>query len=366
MFHDIFKNKTVLVTGHTGFQGSWLSLWLDTLGTNVIGYSLKAPTKPSMFEITKLKNNIVDINGDVRDLPHLEKIMKKYKPQFIFHLAAQSLVRPSYEIPIETFHTNVIGTANVLESMRKTSSVKVGIMMTSDKCYENTTMKKIFKESDPMGGYDPYSASKGAAELISSSYKNSFFNSNDNNGVGISTIRAGNVIGGGDWAKDRIIPDCIRYLMKNKIIPLRNPHSIRPWQHVLEPISGMLWLASNMWKKPIKFSQAWNFGPSLKNNNIPVRDVVKEIISQWGNGKWADRSKGSNMHEANMLKLDSTKALKVLKWKTVFSFKKSIQETISWYKNYADRNNKMKDFSIGQIENYVNNARKKDILWAKS
>lgn len=368
MFCDIFKNKKVLVTGHTGFQGSWLSLWLETLGANVIGYSLKPPTKPSMFEITELKNNIIDINGDVKDLPHLEKVMKKYKPQFIFHLAAQSLVRLSYEIPIETFHTNVIGTANVLESIRKTPSVKVGIIMTSDKCYENTTTKKVFKESDPMGGFDPYSASKGASELITTSYRNSFFNSKNNHDVSISTIRAGNVIGGGDWAKDRIIPDCIRYLMKKKTIPIRNPNSVRPWQYVLEPLSGMLWLAHNMWKEPTKFSGAWNLGPELQNNNISVKKIVTEIMSQWKNGKWLDKSKhnSKNVHEAKILKLDSNKALKLLDWKTVYSIKESIKETIDWYRNFANRNSKMNDFSTHQIENYVNRAKEMNITWSKS
>ena len=270
-FKQFFKNKTVLVTGHTGFQGSWLSLWLKLLGSNVIGYSLEPPTQPSLFETLSLEHEINHIIGDLRDKEKLSSSIKQNKPEIIFHLGAQALVRKSYSEPLETFETNTMGTANLLEAIRDCSDVKVVVIMTSDKCYDNTDDEHPHTENDPMGGFDPYSASKGAAELVVSSYRNSFFNSKNLTQIG--SVRAGNVIGGGDWAQDRLIPDSVRALMKNQNIKIRNPDAKRQWQYVLESVSGMLWLAVKM-SEEHKFSEAWNFGPDKNYNSLQVEDIV--------------------------------------------------------------------------------------------
>ena len=273
IFDGVFKGKTVLVTGHTGFIGSWLTLWLNQLGANVIGYSLNPPTNPSLFDILNFGNDITNVISDIRDKEKLFETVKKYEPEFVFHLAAQSLVRDSYENPLDTFEVNVLGTANVLDVLRFSSSVKVALIMTSDKCYDNKINDRVHVEDDPMGGIDPYSASKGAAELITSSYRNSFFDPRDHK-MSVSTIRAGNILGGGDWAKDRIVPDSIRAIIKNQNIRIRNPDSIRPWQYVLEPISGMLWLASKMRSNKKEFNQSWNFGPNIEQKLLTVKEIV--------------------------------------------------------------------------------------------
>jgi CDP-glucose 4,6-dehydratase len=344
-----FKNKTVLVTGHTGFIGTWMSLWLDLLGAKVIGYSLNPLTKPSIFEILKLKKNITHVIGDVTDFEKLQQIIKTNKPEFVFHLAAQAIVRESYDNPLETFQTNVMGTANILESI-KNSSVKSCIIMTSDKCYENRELGRAFKESDSMGGNDPYSASKGAAELVTTAYRNSFFK---NKKIGIASVRSGNVIGGGDWSSDRLIPDCFRSLYQNKIVSIRNPNAVRPWQFVLEPISGMLSLALHLRKNPMLFSEPWNFGPS-SSKKLTVEQIVKKIIEQWGQGKYKKNStkKDKEYHEAKILMLNSTKAKKLLNWNSVYTNNESLFETIEWYKQYYNNEN-MIDFTIKQIQNYL-------------
>ena len=351
-----FKNKTVLVTGHTGFIGTWMSLWLDMLGANVIGFSQKPNTAPSMFKITGIKKNITHIIGDITNFHKLRQIIEIYKPEFVFHLAAQSIVRTSYEYPLKTFQTNVMGTANILESI-KNSSVKSCIIMTSDKSYENKEFGRPFKENDPMGGSDPYSASKGAAELVTSAYRDSFFR---NSKIGIASVRSGNVIGGGDWSVDRLIPDCFRSITKNEKIILRNPNAIRPWQFVLEPIFGMFSLALRLRKKPTHFSEPWNFGPSL-DKKLTVEQVVKKIIKQWGQGKYEiySNKKDKSYHESKLLMLNSIKANKLLEWKSIYTNTESLFETIEWYKQYADKNN-MKDFTLKQIEKYVINMTKDD------
>ena len=345
-----FKNKTVLVTGHTGFIGTWMSLWLDLLGAKVIGYSQNPPTKPSIFEIVKLKKNITHVLGDINNFEKLQQTIKTNKPEFIFHLAAQSIVRESYENPLETFQTNVMGTANILESI-KNSSVKSCIIMTSDKCYENRELGRAFKEYDPMGGNDPYSASKGAAELVTTAYRNSFFK---NNKIGIASVRAGNVIGGGDWSTDRLIPDCFRSLYQNKTVSIRNPNAVRPWQFVLEPIFGMLSLALHLRKNPTQFSEPWNFGPA-SNKKLIVEEIVKKIIQQWGKGKYKKNStkKDKKYHEATTLRINSKKAKKLLNWNSVYTNNESIFETVEWYKQYYGKND-MKEFSIKQIQKYMN------------
>ena len=365
MFKGIYKDRTVLVTGHTGFIGSWLVLWLQSLGAKVVGYSLESSTKPSLFETLGLENEITHIIGNVQDNQNLSDNIEKYKPEIVIHLAAQPLVRVSYEDPVETFRTNILGTVNILDSIRKSGSVSSCVVMTSDKCYQNLDADRFHKETDPLGGSDPYSASKGAAEIITNSFRNSFFNKSN-----IATVRAGNVIGGGDWAKDRIVPDCIRALTTNKKIMVRNPSSIRPWQFVLEPISGILWLGSKLYTKPEKYSEAWNLGPN-QTSNITVETVVQNIIRIWDKdgsekGSWLDTSKESKNqpNESISLLLDSTKALTSLEWKTIYSFETAINETVSWYKSYYNNDTSMKELSVHQIEQYSKTADQMNITWA--
>ena len=365
LFEGVFQNKKIFVTGHTGFQGSWLILWLKSLGAKVTGYSLSPPTKPSLFEILQLKQDINHILGDVRDHSFLQKCLIKHKPDIVFHLAAQPLVRLSYEKPVDTFHTNIMGTVNLLEAIRNTQSVKAGIIITSDKCYENKEWTFAYRENDPLGGFDPYSASKGATEIITSSYSRSFFHSdNKKRNVGIATVRAGNVIGGGDWAQDRIVPDCIRSINSGKLIQIRNPKSIRPWQYVLEPISGMLLLASKLWKNPYSYNESWNFGPNL-STNVTVKELVIQIIKEFEQkAKWKDVSKNTKnaAHEANFLRLDSTKANNLLGWRQTYSIKETISETASWYKNYVKKREMIK-FTVSQIEKYVEKAKYMNADW---
>ena len=359
-FKGIYEGKTVFVTGHTGFIGSWLVLWLQSLGAKVVGYSLEAPTKPSLFETLGLENEITHIIGNIQDKQNLSDSIEKHKPEIVIHLAAQPLVRASYEYPVETFLTNTLGTVNILDSIRKSDSVSACVVMTSDKCYQNLDPNRFHKETDNLGGNDPYSASKGAAEIITNSFRNSFFN-----GEGIATVRAGNVIGGGDWAGDRIIPDCIKALTSDKKVMVRNPSSIRPWQFVLEPISGILWLGSKLYTKPEKYSEAWNLGPN-QVDNITVEKVVQNTIKIWNEGDWVDTSKESKNqpNESISLLLDSTKALTSLEWKTIYSFETAINETVSWYKSYYNNDTSMKELSVHQIEQYSKAADQMNITWA--
>ena len=367
LFNGIFKNKTVFVTGHTGFIGSWLVLWLQSLGAKVIGYSLEPPTKPSLFETLSLENEITHIIGDIQDKQNLSDNIEKHKPEIVIHLAAQSLVRASYEDPSKTFQTNILGAVNILDSIRKLDYVKACVIMTSDKCYQNLNSNHFHKETDPLGGNDPYSASKGAAEIITNSFRNSFFNTEKNHdkNTGIASVRAGNVIGGGDWARDRIIPDCITALTTDKKIRVRNSSSIRPWQFVLEPISGILWLSSKLYTNPKTYSTAWNFGPN-QTNKITVEKIVQNIIKIWNRGDWVDVSKESKDQsiESVSLLLDSTKALNSLEWKTIYSLETAINETISWYKSYYNNHVSMRELSINQIEQYSKKANQMNIAWA--
>ena len=354
-FENIFSGKTVFITGHTGFIGTWTSLWLKSLGANVVGYSIDIPTKPSMFEIIELKNYVTDIIGDVNNLKKLQKSIDEFKPSFVFHLAAQPLVRVSYEKPIDTLQTNIMGTANLLESIRHASSVKSCVILTSDKCYKNIEKNHAYKEDDHLGGYDPYSSSKAGTELIISSYRNSFFTSQkEESKAGIASVRAGNVIGGGDWGEDRLIPDCVKSLISGKKILIRNPDYVRPFQYILEPVSGILKLSQKMWKDPENFSTSWNMGPKNSKDKIQVKHLVDSILKQWGNGEWED---GSNLnsglkHEAKLLMLDSTKAKKLLNWKTILSIREAISETVSWYSAFIDKKLDMNKFTLSQIENF--------------
>ena len=358
-FRNTYKNKKVLITGHTGFKGSWLSLWLTELGANVIGYSLEPPTEPNLFESVNLKDKITHIIGDVRDEKHLTAIFEKYLPEFVFHLAAQPLVRISYKEPKLTYETNVMGTVNVLEAVRKTKSVRVCVIITSDKCYENKEWVYGYRETDPMGGYDPYSSSKGCAELVTSAYRKSFFNPEDygkNHNVALSSVRAGNVIGGGDWGEDRLIPDCVRALSQNKAIVIRNPQATRPWQYILEPLAGYLLLGALMHEGGTKYSSAWNFGPNGESI-ITVEELVKLVIKHWGSGNYT-MDTSTHPHEAGLLKLDASKARALLGWKPIYDVYEAVEKTINWYKNFYNgmRKEELYEFTIGEIMEYSNHA----------
>lgn len=359
IFSDAFRGKDVLITGHTGFKGGWLALWLESLGAKVTGYSLDPPTEPSFFESVGLKEKVFHIKGDIRDLDHLTKVVAQQRPEYVFHLAAQPLVRRSYRIPIETFEVNVMGTLNVLESIRRSQSVMACLCITSDKCYENQEWVYAYRENDSMGGHDPYSASKGAAELAISSYRRSFLNPGCGSRLSISSARAGNVIGGGDWAEDRIIPDCVRAITSGKAIQIRNTQAIRPWQHVLDPLSGYLTLAARMGQEAERFSGAWNFGP-LGANSITVERLVDDFIKEWGPGRREKASAHREVepHEASILRLDCTKANSLLGWLPVYSISKSIKETASWYRAFYSGEANMYDFTIDQIKSYDAWSRK--------
>lgn len=366
LFNNIYKGKKVLLTGHTGFKGSWLTLWLKQLEAEVIGYSLEPPTDPSLFEILNLEKEIIHVIGDIRNEKRLKETFKKYKPDIVIHMAAQPLVRYSYMNPKETYETNVLGTLNVFEAVRESKTVRVVINVTSDKCYENKEWVYGYRENDPMGGYDPYSSSKGCAELLTSAYRNSFFNPENygkTHNVALASVRAGNVIGGGDWAEDRLIPDCIRALSKKETIYIRNPHATRPWQHVLEPLSGYLWLGALMWQDPTKYSEGWNFGPN-DEDILTVEEIVKDVIKIWGNGEYVVNS-DNRFHEAKLLKLDISKAHFYLKWKPVYNAKKSLVETVNWYKTYFSNPEKIYDFTINQLLSYIKEAENKGLIWTK-
>jgi len=329
IFNSTYKGKTVLVTGDTGFKGSWLATWLLDLGANVIGYALEPNTENDNYVICNLADKITHIDGDIRDYQTLLNVFSKYKPEIVFHLAAQTLVLNSYKDPLCTYSTNVMGTVNLFEAVRHTPSVKVAINVTSDKCYENREWVYGYREVDPMGGKDPYSASKGASEIITSSYMRSFFNQDDT--ANIASVRAGNVIGGGDWADNRIFPDCMRALLNDKPIVIRNPEAVRPWQHVLEPLSGYLTIGSLLYTDGQKYSGAWNFGP-LSKNLVSVKQLVEETVKQWGSGKYIVEHGSDNSHEANLLHLDISKAVNALKWLPVLDFKQTVEFSIDEYR----------------------------------
>ncbi|RZD43348.1 MAG: CDP-glucose 4,6-dehydratase, partial [Thaumarchaeota archaeon] len=341
------------LTGHTGFKGSWLSIWLKKLGVELIGFSKDIPTEPSLFELAKVSEDMKSIIGDIRDFSVIQKIIQENQPEIIIHMAAQALVRKSYEDPLNTFSTNIMGTANLLESLKQSKKTRVVINVTSDKCYENNGEENIFSENSPMGGYDPYSSSKGCSELITSAFKNSFYNSKefDLHKLSLSTVRAGNVIGGGDWAKDRLIPDIINSIVKKIPTQIRNTESVRPWQFVLEPLQGYLILAEKMWKEGNEFSGAWNFGPD--NEGCKSVKWILEKISKNFNNTWVwENDAKKNPHEASMLKLDCNKAKKRLNWKTKLSIDETLEWTINWYKEFL-KNSNMKKYTENQINRFV-------------
>lgn len=353
IFNNFYKGRRVLVTGHTGFKGSWLSIWLHELGADVIGVGLEPYSDRDNYVLSGIgKKIIADIRADIRDLQKMKSIFAEYKPEIVFHLAAQPLVRLSYEKPVETYESNVMGTVNILEAIRATDSVKVGVMITTDKCYDNKEQLRGYKEDDPFGGYDPYSSSKGACEVAIQSWRRSFFNPEqfEMHGKSIASVRAGNVIGGGDWSLDRIIPDCIRALEAKKPIEIRSPKSVRPWEHVLEPLSGYMLLAKKMWDNPTEYCEGWNFGPEAKSVSS-VWEVATELVKNFGEGELKDCSNPNAVHEAQLLMLDITKAKTRLGWKPRLNMQECIALVIDWYKRY--KNEDVYNLCVEEIKKFV-------------
>ncbi len=349
MFNNIYLNKKVLVTGHTGFKGSWLSLWLTSLGAKVCGYSLDPNTKPSMFNSLNIGKRIEkSVIGNILDEEKLKKTINDFQPDIVFHLAAQPLVRLSYSEPVMTYKTNVIGTLNVLEASRNCHSVKAFVNVTTDKCYENKEVERGYKEDEPMGGYDMYSSSKGCVEIMSSSFRRSFLQ--DEGTMAMATARAGNVIGGGDWALDRLIPDCIRSINSGIDIEIRNPVAVRPWQHVLEPLSGYLLLGQKLLEEGKQYADGFNFGPN-EDSVLTVAEVAKMVCHFYQQGKVVVGEK-SPLHEANLLMLNIEKAEKILGWTPTYSADRAVAETVDWYKCFYDNYNDMYEFTMNQIKEY--------------
>ncbi len=353
---NFWKGKRVFLTGHTGFKGSWLCLFLNYLGANVTGYALEPNTKPALYPLCNIDSFVQTTIGDIRDLEKLQRSINKTNPDIVLHMAAQTLVRLSYQIPVDTFSVNVMGTVNVLEAVRHCSNVKAVVNVTTDKCYENKEWAWAYRENEPMGGYDPYSGSKGCSELVTSAYRNSFFNQNkySEHGVAIASVRAGNVIGGGDWAEDRLIPDFVRAIQNNKKIILRSPKAIRPWQHVLEPLSGYLVLAEALYNKGPEFAQAWNFGPNDVDAK-PVKWIVDTICNKWGNGAEYEIDSNPQPHEATYLKLDCSKAKTYLNWHPRWSLDTALDSIVYFTKAYLD-NKPLTNICEQQIEVYLNTS----------
>lgn len=350
---EFWNGKKVFVTGHTGFKGSWLSLWLSFLGANITGYALKPPTHPSLFELCNINQLVTSVIGDIRDSEHLMQVVQKIQPEIIIHMAAQPLVRDSYKNPVDTYAINVMGTVNVLEAVRHCKSAKAVVNVTTDKCYNNKEWVWGYRENEPMGGYDPYSNSKACSELVTSSYRNSFFNSDDyaKHGVAIASARAGNVIGGGDWAADRLIPDCINALLNNEKVMIRNPNAIRPWQHVLEPLSGYLMLAQALYEEGTSFAEGWNFGPE-DNDAKPVEWIVQKMCKHWGEGAAYQVDSGIHPHEAHYLKLDCSKAKMRLNWYPKWNLEYILESIIDWVQAYNKKAD-MRRVCLSQINDYM-------------
>ena len=365
MFCDVFNGKSVVITGHTGFKGSWLSLWLKCLGANVSGISVDIPSQPSHFASAKIADQIDDYRIDIRDRSKVRKLIESCQPDFVFHLAAQALVRPSYEDPLETISVNAIGSANVLDALRYLNKKVAVVMITSDKAYDNVEWVWGYRETDKLGGKDPYSASKGMAELAIRSYVESFFNEPDSN-IKVGIVRAGNVIGGGDWAVDRIVPDCMEAWAKGETVDIRSPHATRPWQHVLEPLSGYLALAMNLYQDDYYHGEAYNFGPSA-DQNYPVSKLIDEMSKYWDKIKWNDVSNNKgHVHEAGLLKLNCDKALFDLDWHSALHFEETVKMTVEWYKEYyQSKGGSMYDFTVNQILTYTKMAKLQNIAWTK-
>lgn len=353
MNQEFWNKKQVFITGHTGFKGSWLCLWLNSLGAQITGYALDPPSKPSLFELCNIHELIHSIIGDVRDLNFLQKSIRDARPEVVIHMAAQPLVRDSYTNPVETYAINVMGTVNVLEAIRNTEGVKALINVTTDKCYENKEWLWGYRENEPFGGYDPYSNSKACSELVTAAYRSSFFNPAQygTHGVAVASARAGNVIGGGDWAKDRLIVDCINALLQGEKIRIRNPHAVRPWQHVLEPLAGYLNLAEKLYCKGAAFAEGWNFGPD-ESDAKTVEWIVTKICQKWQGSAGYYVDKGEHPHEANYLKLDCSKAKNRLNWYPKWSLEKAIDSIIEWTIAYK-ANKDVRETCLKQIAEYM-------------
>lgn len=350
--NQFFKNKKVLITGHTGFKGSWMSILLNRLGADVYGYALNPPTNPSLYEIANIGGLVKSYIADIRDYESLMVAFNNIKPELVIHMAAQPLVRESYKIPVETYSINVMGTIHLLEACRNTPSVRAIVNVTTDKCYENKEWHWGYRENEPMGGFDPYSNSKGCSELVTSAYRASYFNPNDYNKhkVGIASARAGNVIGGGDWANDRLIPDFIRAISRGEKVKIRSPYSIRPWQHVLEPLTGYLLLAARLYEDGGNYSQGWNFGPDDKDAKN-VEWIIKKVCDNWGNGASYEIDSSPHPHEANYLKLDCSKAKAELQWEPKWDISMALNSIVLWNKAYNNGED-MRIFSLKQIDDY--------------
>ncbi|MCL4480229.1 MAG: CDP-glucose 4,6-dehydratase [Candidatus Thermoplasmatota archaeon] len=343
---NFYKRKRVFITGHTGFIGSWLTKWLSMLDAEVCGYSLDPLSKPNMYDLLNLSDSVIDIRGDIRNREAIQKAILDFNPEIVFHLAAQPIVIDSYYYPVETFDTNVTGTVNLLNELRQVDSIKTIIVMTSDKSYRNNEWVYPYRENDILGGKDPYSASKSCQDVVVESFRESYFSNSE---VGISSVRAGNVIGGGDWAPHRIIPDLVRGIVSGEKVKIRNPNSVRPWQHVLEPISGILSLAERMYNN-VKFSGAWNFGPE-QNTEISVKELAESFINIWGSGSY-DIDEVQSYKEANYLQLDVSKAKKKLNWTPRYNFSAALNETVDWYKEYYRNSATMNEKTEEQIGKY--------------
>ena len=347
---SFWKDKKVFLTGHTGFKGSWLSLWLQSMGAVVKGYSLAPPTDPSLFLVADVARNMESEIGDIRDLAQLKGSMLAFDPAILIHMAAQPLVRRSYLEPVDTYTTNVIGTVNVLEAARACPNLKAIVSVTTDKCYENKEWAWGYRENEPMGGHDPYSSSKGCAELVTAAYRNSFFNSKDM--AALATARAGNVIGGGDWADDRLLPDILKAFENSKSVTVRNPLSTRPWQHVLEPLSGYLVLAEHLYNHGQEYAQPWNFGPKEEDCK-PVNWILDKMVATWGEGARWELDKNNNPHEAGFLKLDCSKAASRLNWQPKWNLEYTLNLIVNWHKHWSNGEN-MREQCLKEITNYSN------------
>jgi CDP-glucose 4,6-dehydratase len=363
-FNKIYTNKRVLITGHTGFKGSWLSLWLTQLGAKVFGIALEPKTENSNFEVTGLKNKINHHICNIKNKKRVQELFEQIQPQIVFHLAAQALVKQSFDDPVDTFETNVMGTVHILEAIRHTSSVETAVMITSDKCYKNVEWEYGYRESDELGGLDPYGSSKACAELAILAFRQSFFNSIGSTIPRVASTRAGNVIGGGDWSEMRIVPDIIRALMAKKPVELRRPLATRPWQFVLEPLSGYLWLGARM-NEEDSFASGWNFGPET-SFIVPVQTLTEKIIESWGSGSIKDISGKNSFHEATLLSLDISKARHRLQWRPALTMDETIDFTVRWYKEFADNGaDPMYELGSQQIADYTQKALERGIQWAK-
>jgi len=352
-----WQGKTVFLTGHTGFKGGWLSIWLQALGARVTGYALAPPSEPNLFQLAGIDRMVLSVIGDIRDSERLKQALTAAEPDIVIHMAAQPLVRESYLLPVETYATNVMGTVNLLEAVRHCPRVRVVVNVTTDKCYDNRELDHAFREDEPLGGYDPYSSSKACSELVTTAWRSSYFNPAEyaRHKVAVATARAGNVIGGGDWAKDRLIPDCITALQAGRPVRIRNPHAVRPWQHVLEPLSGYLLLARRLYEQGCDYAGGWNFG-SDSDDAWPVERIVRRLCEKWGNGSRYVIDQGNHPHEAGFLRLDSTKAKTLLDWQPRWSLEQALDATIDWVQGYRSGRDAA-EICRSQIEAYEMKSR---------